>query len=461
MAPATATRDGRFGAGRRRQEFVADLEEVSRQIQDPVAKLRFIRTSLSRYEPVDRAVGALPWRPLRRRIHGWMTQKSLADATEINSLGIRVPVDRRARNLRRVRRAAVTAGVATLVAGGVTGAFRASMPAAAEAHRSEAPPPLAKVAEDLPLLPAAIAPSDIWLVEKGADWELYSNGLRIDTSYAAAGEPRRFKVFEEGAGIGREVHTEPVGILFHTSESDIWPLEASFNQNLRDSTQRLLRYLKRNLVYHYLIDRFGRVFRVVEEGSKANHAGNSIWSSGKRIYLNLNNAFLGVSFETRWEGGRALPITQAQLAAGRSLTDYLRQRFDIEGAMCVGHGLTSVNPEKHLIGHHLDWARGFPFKAFGLPDQYARPPASVSLFGFGYDDEFLGVLGEPWPGVRTAERGLAEEAQRTGRTEEALRRRQRALYDEWRSVQARDEETRVSVRAEAAARGPRPTGSGG
>ena len=36
------------------------------------------------------------------------------------------------------------------------------------------------------------------------------------------------------------------------------------------------------------------------------------------------------------------------------------------------HGLTSVNPKKHLIGHHLDWARGFPFEAFGLPDQYQR-----------------------------------------------------------------------------------------
>src|SRR5258708_30551598 len=78
--------------------------------------------------------------------------------------------------------------------------------------------------------------------------------------------------------------------------------------------------------------------------------------------------------------------------------------------MCVGHGLASVNPKKHLIGHHLDWARGFPFEAFGLPNQYLRPAPSVAVFGFQYDDQFLGVMGEPWPGVRDAEQTLLAEA---------------------------------------------------
>ena len=84
--------------------------------------------------------------------------------------------------------------------------------------------------------------------------------------------------------------------------------------------------------------------------------------------------------------------------------------------MCVGHGLVSVNPKKHLIGHHLDWARGFPFEAFGLPDQYARLAPSVAIFGFGYDDDFLKVMGEPWPGVRDGRSGiLADEARGSGR----------------------------------------------
>jgi hypothetical protein len=193
---------------------------------------------------------------------------------------------------------------------------------------------------------------------------------------------------------------------------------------------------------------------VVEEKDKANHAGMSIWSEGERVYLNLNGPTIGVSFETRWEGGRALPITRAQLEAGRSLSDYLRHKWQIAPAMCVTHGLASVNPRKHLIGHHLDWARGFPFEAFGLPDQYARPPASVALFGFGYDEDFLKVLGEPWAGVRDAERALFDEAARQGKTLDQVRRERQGLYDRWLG-----EQTQADVEAAAGnhtTRGARP-----
>jgi hypothetical protein len=240
--------------------------------------------------------------------------------------------------------------------------------------------------------------------------------------------------------MGVEVHERPVGIVFHTSESDIWPLEESFNEKLRDSSQNLLRYLRRKRVYHYLIDRFGRVFRVVEETGKANHAGMSVWSAGSRVYLNLNGPTIGASFETRWEGGRALPITRAQFEAGRSLTDYLRDKWSIEADMCLTHGLASVNSRKHLIGHHLDWARGFPFEAFGLPDHYRRPSPAVALFGFGYDERFLAVMGEPWPGVSEAERQLAGDATVAGRTLSDLRRERSGTYDRWLAEQAADAE---------------------
>ena len=138
----------------------------------------------------------------------------------------------------------------------------------------------------------------------------------------------------------------------------------------------------------------------MQEETKANHAGMSIWSVGRRVYLNLNGPTLGISFETRWEGGSALPITRAQLEAGRSLTDYLRQKWSIEPEMCVTHGLASVNSKKHLIGHHVDWARGFPFSAYGLPDQYRRPSPAVVLFGFDVRrGACVAKMGELWAGV--------------------------------------------------------------
>jgi hypothetical protein len=140
---------------------------------------------------------------------------------------------------------------------------------------------------------------------------------------------------------------------------------------------------------------------------------------------------LGVSFETRWEGGHALPITRAQLLAGRNLTNYLRQRFAIAPEMCVTHGLTSVSPKQHLIGYHIDWARGFPFAAFGLPDQYALPPPSIALFGFDHDDELTRAIGDGWPGIAVAEAALTKEANDAGVTLEALRAQRHALFVKW------------------------------
>jgi hypothetical protein len=326
------------------------------------------------------------------------------------------------------------------------------------------------VAEELPALPAGIVPATIWLVEKTETSEHYSNGLRIDTRFEVVGEPRQYRLFAAGKGMSGEVRDKPVGILFHTSESDIWPLDESYNENLRTSSQSLLRYLQRNRVYNYLIDRFGRVYRVVTDETKANHAGHSVWTRGDDIYLGLNPSFLGVSFETRWEGGRALPITAAQLSAGRSLTDWLRQQWAIEPDMCTGHGLVSINAKKHLIGHHVDWARGFPFEAFGLPDQYARLAPHVALFGLSYDVEFLKVLGEPWPGVREAERVLETEALDRGRTVEEVRRERQALFDRFQAENAREQELLTNERgggpravsaAYRAKLGPQPRRSGG
>jgi len=436
------------------EEFLRALETVSGGIRDPVAKLRFIRTSLSRYETVDRVVRTVPWSPARHLLYRWLSLEGLRHLLDTKSLGRPARVDVATRvSLVFGRAAVVGLGLILGTAAGV-GAYRHWRPPAAPLmaaprHVPAALPSTAPLAglEGQPLdapematapMAAAVSPAGVWLVEKGAQWELYSNGLRIDTTWAVKGTPRAYRVFTEDGALEPGVRATPVGLLFHTSESDVWPLEASFNEHLRDSSHALLRYVHDDKLYNYVIDRFGRVYRVVGEGSKANHAGFSVWADAGRVYLNLNHAFLGVSFETRWEGGRALPITQAQLAAGRSLSDYLRQRYDIVPGMCVTHGLASVNPRTHLIGHHLDWARGFPFAAFGLPDQYRREAPSVALFGFDYDDDFLKVL-EPWPGVRVAEASLARAAARTRQPIEDLRHQRQEAYDRWLEAQSGEE----------------------
>jgi hypothetical protein len=419
------------------------------------------------HEPVRETVQALPSAPLRR-----LAYRALRLAPVRNALfaGQRAA---QSRTLARLRQVALVAALfmAVSVLIGLGWARRAAPARAADPTPLARPEPVIAlpaaveqpgrpvVAEPLPKAPT---PAEVWRVEKGVDFELYSNGLRIETRYATDGPERRFRPFDAQGRPLEELRDTPVGLLFHTSESDIWPMEAGYNESLRDSSQRLLRYIRRERLYNYVIDRFGQVYRIVEETRRAHHAGHSIWQAGERIYLNLNSPFLGVCFESRWDGGRALPITQAQLQAGRQLTDYLRQRWKLAADMCVTHGLVSVNPQKHLIGHHVDWARGFPFEAFGLPDHYARPSPAVALFGFGYDDDFLAIMGQPWEGVHAAERGLADDAQRAGCAVAELRARLRARYHEWLGEQARrDVPPEGAARARAGVEEVREASSGG
>lgn len=429
-------------------EFLHELEAVSRRIRDPAAKLRYLRASLAEKPSLEERLDAVPGAPVRRALYRWASLEQLR-----KSAGLRAVDPRVARSLfvARGMGALAAASVVAAMAGALSTAFQsgARVPVVAVAGAAEKPP-LPPVAEQLPSLPAGIAPKAIWLVERGDNYEQHSNGLRIDTTYAVSGLRRHYRSFAPELGKQDDAQDRPAGIVFHTTESDIWPLEAGFNENLRGSSQRLLRYLKRERVYHYLIDRFGRVFRVVDEADKANHAGYGTWSDGQRYYLSLNNAFLGVSFETRWEGGRALPITEAQLTSGRSLTDYLRRRHEIKPEMCVAHGLTSLSGKTHLIGHHLDWARGFPFPAFGLPDQYAREPPNVAYFGFGYDETLGERMGEPWPGVAAGQRAFEEAARQEGIGVAALRRQRQDLYDRWLSQQLQDEEAARAGKTAAA-----------
>ena len=430
---------------------LAALEAHSRTIRDPVEKLRFIRRSLERFETLDERLQALPGAPLRWAAYRLTGVEEARPLFSNNPWGALDPPRRNRPPLpRRARRAANVAALFLMAAAGLALASYPRVHGPDTASRpAPTPRPVATVEAALDP-PRGGTPERIWLVDSGAAFELYSNGLRIDTTWAVRGEPRRYRVFTKDGGMGTEVFDRPVGIVFHTSESDIWPLEEEFNQKLRDSSQDLLRYLRRNQVYHYLIDRFGRVYRVVEEKDKANHVGMSVWGAGDRIYLNLNGATIGVSYETRWEGGAALPITRAQLEVGRSLSDYLRHKWSLAPEMCVTHGLVSVNPKKHLIGHHLDWARGFPFAAYSLPDQYQVVSPAVALFGFSYDERFLSVLGEPWPGVTAAQAALAAEAAASGRELDEERSERVRTYDRWLAELTKDAETAEKAAAQGA-----------
>ena len=299
----------------------------------------------------------------------------------------------------------------------------------------------------------------IWLVEKSKDVETYSNRLQIITSYAVSNVPRHYLCFPRkpgGVDVAPKFTDKIVGILYHASESDILPFRPEMNQSIKKYSQLLVRYIHRHRSYHYFIDRYGRVYRVVAEDQAAYHAGNSIWADEQSVYLNLNHAFIGICFEGRdfeyveknqeadsraLSGPRlvaadGITINEAQIRSGKELTDWLRTKYHIRESNCLPHALVSVNPDSFLIGYHLDLAQGFPFDQLGLNDKYGAILPSIADFGFLYDQYFIDSLkGNLWPGIRISEEAVMARAEGQNVSFSEYRKQLKNRYKNWLGYQ--------------------------
>jgi len=293
------------------------------------------------------------------------------------------------------------------------GARARSMPVAA-APRVDAPP--------VPAAPPG-APANVWKVEDAHESEVYSNGLRIDNRFVVSNHPR----------------SSVAGIVFHTTESKQAPFEPEHNGVLKRIGESLIEYVQRKRAYNFLIDRFGRVYRIVAEGDAANHAGHSVWADETGVYLNLNESFLGVSFEAETQPGQAeATVTPAQVRSAAMLTEMLRSRYAIPAGNCVTHAQVSVNPSNMQVGYHTDWSSSFPFEQVGLPNNYARPSPSIAMFGFAYDSAFLQRAGtQLYAGMEAGERQLREAARKSGMTLAGYRQTLRKRYQEKQAAMRR------------------------
>jgi len=255
---------------------------------------------------------------------------------------------------------------------------------------------------------------NVWPVEQTGDHDLYSNGLRIENALQISNSPRSYHAIAPGSGTLGPARTQPAGIVFHTTESHQTPFEPEQTGALERIGQELLLYVRNQRAYHFVIDRFGRVHRIVAESDAANHAGPSVWADSKWIYLHLNESFLGVAFEGSTYSDQAA-MTEAQLRAGKALVEMLRAKYSLPAENCVVHAQVSVNPGNWRIGFHTDWGIGFPFREMGLTDNYQIPNPSIYLFGFEYDPVYTSATGPGlWKSLAEADERVREAAGQHG-----------------------------------------------
>lgn len=411
----------------------ASLDLVSSRINEPVNKLWFIKRTLQSFEAKPEVLKRLPI--VRGIVFHYIALESLGELIwSPRPVAVELPTGP-LWALYRLRHLVLTATILIVGFGGyrlgIVG-YDAARTGADWLFGQLIPVPAVASTNVLENFPdrQTIPPKNVWLVSKEGNEELWSNGLRVDTSFETPGEPRSFFGFPKDGTPPVPLGGQPVGIVYHASQSDMAPLAPEFNRDILTTTRDLVGWLSRRSIYNYIIDRFGQVYRIVSDTGVSVHAGVSIWADDDYYYLNLNKSFIGVAFESRWNAGRDV-ITAAQVQAALNLTDVLRARYRIPDVNCVPHGLVSVNANKRLIGYHADWARGFPFGALGLDDKYLVPPPSMTAFGFSYDEDLVERLnGDLWPGVEYAEHQVRTRAEEEGLTPAVYRARLYRRYEE-------------------------------
>ena len=416
------------------ERYARLVNHYSRYIQSPVLRLKFLNSALRAAPPRDfwarlPMVGTLPERAsLIFEVSKLMPPaSSLPVALRVTSLLYRVRYAVYALSLVL----AISAGASVIY---VAAKLASGMSRPADGHPNSpdkrAASPGGADAVAAIGTEAGLSLDKVWLAESGEGFEFYSNGARVLTEFETGGKERRFYSFNKDALFNNsdsfDVGSKPVGILYHISESDLLPFAGKYNSSLQGRSRALPGYARDKGLYNYLIDRFGRTYRIVRDEQTADHAGNSVWYDGQQVYVNLSASFIGICFEGKSEVGAAVGpegINEAQIYAARVLTAVLRSKYQIADANCVTHGLVSVNPSNRLMGYHTDWVAGFPFEAVGLTNKYETEILTISRLGFTYDQPYVAAAGgKRWAGLERADAELREAARNEGVTVEVARR---------------------------------------
>ncbi|HEY6510551.1 MAG TPA: N-acetylmuramoyl-L-alanine amidase [Burkholderiaceae bacterium] len=132
---------------------------------------------------------------------------------------------------------------------------------------------------------------------------------------------------------------------------------------------------------HYLVVRDGTIIQLVDERSRAWHAGASRWGSS----IDVNSSSIGIELDNNGSE----PYPQVQIDALLALLADLRQRYRLPAANFVGH--SDVAPRRKVDPGPLFPWRMLAAHGFGLwceppyPDAPPEFDATTGLRVLGYD----------------------------------------------------------------------------
>ncbi len=132
---------------------------------------------------------------------------------------------------------------------------------------------------------------------------------------------------------------------------------------------------------HYLIDRDGTLYQLVDERRRAWHAGKSQWGND----TDFNSSSLGIELDNNGEE----PFAEAQIVALLALLEDIEKRYAIPAANFIGHA--DVAPtRKNDPSRYFPWRR-LAQRGYGLwcdtPPSELPPgfDSVLSLRALGYD----------------------------------------------------------------------------
>ena len=160
-------------------------------------------------------------------------------------------------------------------------------------------------------------------------------------------------------------------------------------QSRIESIKRLLNP-KHKVSTHYLIDRKGRILKMVDDNKIAWHAGKSKWKN----YINLNKYSIGIELVNKGHEFGYEKFTISQVNKLIKLCKNLKNKYKIKNSNIVGHSdiapLRKQDPGEKFPWRKLQknkigiWYKKLQSKSLNLNDKKVKKLFFANLFKIGY-----------------------------------------------------------------------------